>query len=125
MKEHHIGIIVKSIDKDIDIYEKLGAHPMVIDGVAGVLFAVWAPNAVRVSVVCDSVLWDGRRLPMRRLWDSGIFELFVPGMKAGTVYKYEIKAKGGLTFLKSDPYGRWGARILQLQGNCADAGRIY
>ncbi len=88
-----------------DIYEKLGAHPMVIDGVAGVLFAVWAPNAVRVSVVCDSVLWDGRRLPMRRLWDSGIFELFVPGMKAGTVYKYEIKAKGGLTFLKSDPYG--------------------
>ena len=70
-----------------DIYEKLGAHPMVIDGVAGVLFAVWAPNAVRVSVVCDSVLWDGRRLPMRRLWDSGIFELFVPGMKAGTVYK--------------------------------------
>lgn len=88
-----------------NIYEKLGAHPMVIDGVAGVLFAVWAPNALRVSVVCDSVLWDGRRLPMRRLWDSGIFELFVPGMKEGTVYKYEIKAKGGLTFLKSDPYG--------------------
>ncbi|MDY4516990.1 MAG: 1,4-alpha-glucan branching protein GlgB, partial [Lachnospiraceae bacterium] len=87
-----------------DIYEKLGAHPMKINGVDGVLFAVWAPNAMRVSVVCDAVLWDGRRLPMRRLWDSGIFELFVPGLTAGTVYKYEIKAKGGLTFLKADPY---------------------
>ncbi len=88
-----------------DIYEKLGAHPMTINGVEGVYFAVWAPNAVRVSVVGDFVLWDGRRLPMRRLWDSGIFELFVPGLKEGAVYKYEIKAKGGLTFLKADPYG--------------------
>lgn len=87
-----------------DIYEKLGAHPMKINGVDGVLFAVWAPNAIRVSVVCDAVLWDGRRLPMRRLWDSGIFELFVPGLTEGTIYKYEIKAKGGLTFLKADPY---------------------
>ena len=88
-----------------EIYEKLGAHPMTINGVSGVYFAVWAPNAVRVSVVGDFVLWDGRRLPMRRLWDSGIFELFVPGLKEGTVYKYEIKAKGGLTYLKADPYG--------------------
>ena len=87
-----------------DIYEKLGAHPMSIDGVSGVYFAVWAPNAVRVSVVGDFVLWDGRRLPMRRLWDSGIFELFVPGLKEGAIYKYEIKAKGGMTYLKSDPY---------------------
>ena len=88
-----------------DIYEKLGAHPMTIDGVDGVYFAVWAPNALRVSVVGDFVLWDGRRMPMRRLWDSGIFELFVPGLTEGTIYKYEIKARGGLTFLKSDPYG--------------------
>lgn len=87
-----------------NIYEKLGAHPMTVNGVDGVYFAVWAPNALRVSVVCDKVNWDGRRLPMRRLWDSGIFELFVPGMATGTVYKYEIKAKGGLTFLKADPY---------------------
>ena len=87
-----------------DIYEKLGAHPMTVNGVEGVHFAVWAPNAMRVSVVCDQVHWDGRRLPMRRLWDSGIFELFVPGMKTGTIYKYELKAKGGLVFLKSDPY---------------------
>lgn len=87
-----------------DIYEKLGAHPMTVNGVSGVYFAVWAPNALRVSVVGDFVLWDGRRLPMRRLWDSGIFELFVPGLEEGAVYKYEIKAKGGLTYLKADPY---------------------
>ena len=77
---------------------------MTVNGVEGVLFAVWAPNAMRVSVVGDFNLWDGRRLPMRRLWDSGIFELFVPGLAAGQLYKYEIKAKGGLTFLKADPY---------------------
>ncbi len=87
-----------------DIYEKLGAHPMTVNGVEGVHFAVWAPNAVRVSLVGDFNLWDGRRLPMRRLWDSGIFELFVPNIAAGEMYKYEIKAKGGLTFLKADPY---------------------
>ncbi len=87
-----------------DIYEKLGAHPMTIGGVSGVYFAVWAPNALRVSVVGDFVLWDGRRLPMRRLWDSGIFELFLPGLEEGAIYKYEIKAKGGMTYLKADPY---------------------
>ena len=86
------------------IYEKLGAHPMEIDGVAGVLFAVWAPNALRVSVVGDYNGWDGRAHQMRRLWDSGIFELFIPGVKEGDCYKYEIKARGGLTFLKADPY---------------------
>lgn len=86
------------------IYEKLGAHPMKIDGVEGVLFAVWAPNAMRVSVVGDFNAWDGRTHQMRRLWDSGIFELFVPDVKEGDCYKFEIKAKGGLTFLKADPY---------------------
>ncbi|MCM1121095.1 MAG: 1,4-alpha-glucan branching protein GlgB [Eubacterium sp.] len=86
------------------IYEKLGAHPMKIDGVEGVLFAVWAPNALRVSVVGDFNGWDGRINQMRRLWDSGIFELFVPDVKAGECYKFEIKAKGGLTFMKADPY---------------------
>lgn len=86
------------------IYEKLGAHPTEIDGVEGVLFAVWAPNALRVSVVGDFNGWDGRSHQMRRLWDSGIFELFIPGVKEGACYKYEIKAKGGLTFLKADPY---------------------
>ncbi len=87
-----------------NIYEKLGAHPMTVNGTQGVYFAVWAPNAMRVSVVGDFNLWDGRRLPMRRLWDSGIFDLFVPGIEPGALYKYEIKAKGGLTYLKADPY---------------------
>ena len=86
------------------IYEKLGAHPMKIDGTEGVLFAVWAPNALRVSVVGDFNGWDGRAHQMRRLWDSGIFELFIPDVKEGDCYKFEIKAKGGLTFLKADPY---------------------
>ena len=86
------------------IYEKLGAHPAKINGIEGVLFAVWAPNALRVSVVGDFNGWDGRTHQMRRLWDSGIFELFVPDVKEGDCYKYEIKAKGGLTFLKADPY---------------------
>ena len=77
---------------------------MTVNGTEGVCFAVWAPNAMRVSVVGDFNLWDGRKHPMRRLWDSGIFELFIPGLKTGTLYKFEIKAKGGLTYLKADPY---------------------
>jgi len=87
-----------------DIYEKLGAHPMTVDGTKGIYFAVWAPNAVRVSIVGDFNAWDGRRLPMRKLWDSGIFELFVPGMSEEAIYKFEIKAQSSLVFLKADPY---------------------
>ena len=87
------------------IYEKLGAHPCTIDGEEGTYFAVWAPNALRVSVVGDFNSWDGRAHQMRRLWDSGIFELFIPQVIEGSIYKYEIKARGGLTYLKSDPYG--------------------
>lgn len=86
------------------IYDKLGAHPKDIDGVSGVHFAVWAPNAVRVSVVGDFNAWDGRRHPMQRLKDSGIFELFVPGLTTGELYKYEIKVKGGMVVMKADPY---------------------
>ncbi len=86
------------------IYEVLGAHPMTIDGTAGVHFAVWAPGALRISVVGDFNQWDGRVHQMRRLWDSGIFELFLPDVKCGENYKYEIKLKSGLTYLKADPY---------------------
>lgn len=86
------------------IYEKLGAHPMRIGEVDGVLFAVWAPSAMRVSVVGDFNAWDGRVHQMRRLWDSGIFELFIPGVALGANYKFEIKLKSGQTFLKADPY---------------------
>lgn len=87
------------------IYEKLGAHPMSIDGVQGTYFAVWAPNALRISVVGDFNLWDGRVHQMRRIEDAGIFELFIPGAKCGDNYKYELKLRTGLTYLKADPYG--------------------
>ena len=86
------------------VYEKLGAHPMALDGVQGTYFAVWAPGAVRVSVVGDFNSWDGRVHQMRRLWDSGIFELFVPGAGPGDNYKFELKLRDGLTYLKADPY---------------------
>ena len=87
------------------VYEKLGAHPMELEGVKGTYFAVWAPGAMRVSVVGDFNEWDGRIHQMRRLWDSGIFEIFIPGAKEGENYKFELKLKDGLTYLKSDPYG--------------------
>lgn len=86
------------------VYEKLGAHPMALDGVQGTYFAVWAPGALRVSVVGDFNSWDGRVHQMRRLWDSGIFELFVPGAGPGDNYKFELKLRDGLTYLKADPY---------------------
>ena len=85
-------------------YEKLGAHPKEIDGVTGTSFAVWAPNALRVSVVGDFNNWDGRCHMMHRMPMSGIYELFIPGVGDGAVYKYEMKLKGGTIQLKSDPY---------------------
>lgn len=88
-----------------ELYKKLGAHLMTVDGVEGTYFAVWAPNAQRVSVVGDFNNWDGRFLMMHRMPMSGIFELFVPDIKAGTLYKYEIKEKSGKISLKADPYG--------------------
>ncbi len=88
-----------------NIYDYLGAHEITAGRKKGMYFALWAPNAVRVSLVGDFNAWDGRRLPMRKLDEYGIFELFIPGMTAGNLYKYEVKAPHGLTFLKSDPYG--------------------
>jgi 1,4-alpha-glucan branching enzyme len=86
-------------------YQKLGAHSIVHDGVEGVAFAVWAPNAQRVSVVGDFNGWDGRRMPMRRRHAGGFWELFVPGLRPGHLYKYELlAADGGLLPLKADPY---------------------
>jgi 1,4-alpha-glucan branching enzyme len=85
------------------IYEKLGAHLVTHDGKRGVAFAVWAPNAELVNLVGNFNGWDGSKHPMRRLGDSGIWELFVPGLKAGELYKYEIKS-GRHKFLKADPY---------------------
>lgn len=90
-----------------DIYEKMGAHVVSVGDVKGVYFAVWAPCAMRVSVVGDFNLWDGRRHQMRRMGDSGIFELFIPGLAQGEIYKYEIKAQNGDPMLKADPYGNY------------------
>ena len=99
-----IDISLFNEGKHYSIYEKMGAHPMTVDGVEGVLFAVWAPTADRVSVVGNFNNWDGRRHPMRKLDYSGIYELFIPGKLVGEIYKYEIKAKSGQVFMKSDPY---------------------
>jgi 1,4-alpha-glucan branching enzyme len=88
------------------LYQRLGAHPMTLDGVQGVHFAVWAPHARRVSVVGDFNAWDGRRHPMRKRIDSGLWEIFAPGIGEGAVYKFEIAAADGTVQpLKADPFG--------------------
>ncbi len=87
-------------------YERLGAHVTEMGGVRGVAFAVWAPNAQRVSVVGNFNFWDGRRHPMRVRGGSGIWEIFLPGLREGELYKFEVKGRY-LNYLgvKSDPYG--------------------
>ncbi len=85
------------------LWQKLGAHEMTVDGVAGTAFAVWAPNARAVRVVGDFNSWDGRLHPMRALGSSGIWELFVPGVAAGARYKYELVTPSGALTLKADP----------------------
>ncbi len=97
----------------LNLYDKLGAHPMTLDGVDGVAFVVWAPNARRVSVVGDFNSWDGRRHAMR-VRGNGYWEFFVPGARAGDKYKYEIVSRDGrLLPLKSDPVG-FGAEMRPL-----------
>ena len=90
--------------KHYNLYEKMGAHPREMDGVQGASFAVWAPNAKRVSVIGDFNQWDGRLYPMRSLGGSGVWELFIPGITVGEVYKYEIKTPSGELRIKTDPY---------------------
>jgi 1,4-alpha-glucan branching enzyme len=86
------------------LWQKLGAHHRTIDGVDGVSFAVWAPSARRVSVVGDFCGWDGRLLPMRALGASGVFELFVPDVQPGALYKFEILTREKQVRLKTDPF---------------------
>src|SRR5262249_15871373 len=88
------------------LYDKLGAHPLVLDGIAGVGFAVFAPNARRVSVVGDFNYWDGRRHAMR-VRGNGFWEIFSPGARAGDKYKSDILGPQGLLPLKSDPIASW------------------
>lgn len=86
------------------IFEKLGAHTCTVAGVAGVNFAVWAPNAQRISIVGEFNRWDGRRHPMRLRPGSGIWELFMPELGEGQLYKFEILPRTGPAFLKTDPF---------------------
>ena len=88
---------------DLRMYHKLGAHPHIMEGMSGVRFAVWAPNAQRVSLVGNFNDWDGRRHVMRVHHGVGVWDIFVPGLEPGAVYKYEIKPHHGAPFLKSDP----------------------
>ena len=89
------------------VWEKLGSHVMTIGDVTGVHFAVWAPNAQRVSVVGDFNQWDGRVHPMRKLVPSGVWELFVPELPLGACYKYEVRNDAGHLLEKADPYARF------------------
>lgn len=85
-------------------YELMGGHECEKDGVKGTLFRTWAPYALRVSIVGNFNNWDGRIYQMERITENGIYELFIPGLEAGTEYMYEIKFHGSLTVLKEDPY---------------------
>ena len=86
------------------LWDKLGAHPRTIDGVEGTVFAVWAPNARRASVVGDFNNWDGRVFPMRLMGTSGVFEIFIPDVKPGALYKYELLTREGVPRTKTDPF---------------------
>ncbi len=86
------------------IYEKLGCHLCENNGITGASFAVWAPSAQRVSVVGSFNQWDGRIHPMRRMGSTGVWELFIPGLSKGDLYKYEILTPSGELYIKADPY---------------------
>jgi len=88
----------------LEIYEQFGAHLRKVGGIEGVYFAVWAPNAQRVSVVGDFNGWNGTTNPMRHLIGSGVWELFLPGVGEGEHYKFQIRTPGGALLLKSDPF---------------------
>jgi 1,4-alpha-glucan branching enzyme len=103
-------------------YQKLGAHPLIHEGVEGIAFVVWAPNARRVSVVGDFNSWDGRRMPMRNV--EGFWEIFVPGLRPGQLYKYEIiGAEGQLLPLKADPQAERAERPPKTASIVADPPR--
>ncbi len=112
---YSFGVILGQLDLHLfaegqhwQLYDKLGAHLMQIDGVHGTAFHVWAPNAQRISVVGDFNGWDGRRHPMRKLLGCGVWEIFLPGIGEGCHYKFEVKQSHGGIVLKSDPFAFYG-----------------
>jgi 1,4-alpha-glucan branching enzyme len=92
--------------RHLRVYEKLGAHVRAFGEVRGVSFAVWSPNADGVSVVGSFNFWDGRLHQMRRLGSSGVWEIFIPGVEAGALYKFELRRRGLPAFMKADPYAQ-------------------
>jgi 1,4-alpha-glucan branching enzyme len=90
----------------VEAYRYLGAHPKTVDGKEGIAFAVWAPNASRVSVVGDFNSWDGRAHQMNLIPECGIYELFIPGLSVGCTYKYELRLPDGLVYMRPDPYSQ-------------------
>lgn len=110
-EEKDLGVITE-IDRYLfgegthyQIYKKMGAHPMELNGQWGVYFAVWAPKAKNVSIVGDFNGWMGYNHNMKPLGTSGIFELFIPNLGEGALYKYAVTGANGQTIMKSDPYG--------------------
>ena len=103
ISEHDLYLFNEGTDRQV--YQKLGAHCRTIDGISGVSFAVWSPNAKRVSVVGDFNHWDGRRHMMRSMGSSGVWELFCPDLQPGSFYKFEILNLQGNLLIKTDPYG--------------------
>ena len=91
----------------LQAWRLLGANADLRQGVAGICFRVWAPNAERVSLVGDFNRWDGRAHPLASLGGSGVWELFMPELPAGSLYRFEIRGRGGRVMVKNDPYARW------------------
>ncbi|MEO8438781.1 MAG: 1,4-alpha-glucan branching protein GlgB [Spartobacteria bacterium] len=105
------------------LYDKFGAHLREIGGERGTYFAVWAPNASRISVVGDFNFWDGRVHPMRKLVGNGAWEIFIPGVEEGAHYKFEIKTASGALLLKSDPFGFFSQHGIQTSSMVCDLER--
>lgn len=108
LKEKDLDLFAQGIH--YKVYQMLGAHKKTISGVEGVQFAVWAPNAMRVSVVGSFNNWDGRRHMMELQGDSGVYSLFIPGVCVGDLYKFELRIKGGALVLKADPYASFAQK---------------
>ncbi len=109
----------------LEAHRVMGAHPREVEGIQGTAFAVWAPNAQRVSVVGDFNKWDGRRHMMRRLGGSGVWDIFVPGVREGNHYKFEIRGKDGGVFLKTDPFAFYAQHDLRTACMVTDLGHYH